>query len=114
MEEFTAPYQFRARICGILDWLCGYCGHLNRTRVTRTTWRVQCAGKDCRRWFALGTVFHTLPRAGRPLIPPSDITFPVAAVGQWQSGEPVNCLVADDDSPLDNGDANDTRAGKAR
>ena len=107
MKELSYPYEFRARTCGVVDWLCGYCGHLNRTRVTRTTWRVQCAGKDCRRWFAVGVIFHTLPRAGRQPIPPPDITFPAAEVGRWESGQPVNCLVTGDVTPPDNGDAND-------
>ena len=97
MENHAAPYQFRARTCGVLDWLCGFCGHLNRTRVTRTTWRVRCAGEECRRWFAVGVIFHNLPRAGRPPIPPSDITFPLADLDRWKSGGPVNRLVVEEE-----------------
>jgi len=93
MKEHAPPHQFRARICGTLDWLCGFCGHLNRSKVTRTTWRVRCTGKECRRWFAFGTTFHSLPRANRPPIPPPDITFPEAELDQWESGGPVNRFV---------------------
>ena len=96
--EVTAPYEFRARICGVLDWLCGFCGQLNRQRLARTTWRVQCAGKECRRRFAVGALFHTLPRAGRPPIPPPDIAFPIAEVDGWEQRGTVNRLVIGDES----------------
>jgi hypothetical protein len=42
-------------------------------------------------------IFHNLPRAGRPPIPPSDITFPLADLDRWKSGGPVNRLVVEEE-----------------
>jgi hypothetical protein len=52
----------------------------------------------------LGVILRTLPRAGRPPMPPPDIVFPAAEFGRWESGQPVNRLVTD--APQD-GDTHD-------
>ena len=94
----SAPYQLRARFHGVVDWTCCWCGNLNRSRINRTQWQVQCKATPCRRRFAVGMFFHSmadLQRSGRPYLPPADVTFPVAKLDFWQSGDPVNRLVLD-------------------
>src|SRR5437773_9179945 len=78
MGNITTPYQLRARFCGVLDFTCPWCTQICRAlRITRKTFRVRCTGKDCRRWFGLGLVFHVLPRAGNGgSIPPEDYLIP--------------------------------------
>ncbi len=92
----NARYELRARFCGVLDWLCPWCGYLNRSRVDRTQWRVQCKGKPCRRWFAVGMVLHSLgslQHTGRPCVPPSDVTFPLAELNlDYSAGARVHRL----------------------
>lgn len=55
-------FILRARFSGTLDWLCPWCGYLNRCRIDRTSWRIRCKVKPCRRWFAHGLVLHSLGR----------------------------------------------------
>lgn len=97
------PYELRARFCGVLDWLCPWCGHLNRSRVERTSWKIQCTGKSCRRQFGTGLILHslgTLQHAGRPILPPPDITFPVAELDlEYRSGAPLHRATHDPDAP---------------
>ena len=80
----------------MLDWICPWCGHLNRYRVNRITWRVRCKAKPCRRQFAIGMIFHSLASiqgTGRKYLPPADVTFPLAELDSWKAGGPVNRLV---------------------
>ena len=89
-------HQLRARFCGMLDWICPWCGHLNRYRVNRTTWRIRCKAKSCRRQFAIGMIFHSMGsirRLGRSYLPPPDVTFPIAELDFWKAGGPVNRFV---------------------
>ena len=101
-----APHQLRARFHGALDWLCPWCGHLNRSRINRTQWRVRCKAKPCRRSFAVGMIFSSMAgvqHSGRPHLPPADVTFPVATLDFWKSGAPVNRHVNDDPREAQNG-----------
>jgi hypothetical protein len=99
METVTAPYQLRARCCGIIDFACPWCAQICRVRLTRKTFKVQCTGKDCRRWFGIGLVFYVLPRAGNGgSIPPEDYLIPSspadplpeAELHEWHRGEPMH------------------------
>ena len=97
-------YQLRARFCGVMDWLCPWCGHMNRSRINRTAWRLQCKAKPCRRQFAIGAIFHSmagLQRSGRPYLPPPDVTFPLAELDSWQPGGPVNRLVLESEDVME-------------
>lgn len=101
----SLPFEVRARFCGVLDWLCPSCGYLNRSTLVRTAWRVQCKAKPCRRWFAVGMVFHSLgslQHAGRPSLPPPDVTFPRAELSlSYRRGDPVHRVIrADEDTPV--------------
>jgi len=92
------PFELRARFHGILDWTCPWCANLNRSRVNRTAWRIQCKGKDCRRRFTFGVLLQSLAKvqyAGRPQLPPPDVAFPAATLNYWTSGANVNRLVQD-------------------
>jgi len=96
-------YQLRARFCGVMDWLCPWCGHLNRSRINRTAWQVQCKAKPCRRQFAIGMIFHSmaeLQRSGRRYLPPPDVTFPLAELDYWKPGGPVNRFVVEPEDGL--------------
>lgn len=106
--EGQPNYQLRARFCGVLDWTCCWCGHLNRSRINRTAWRVQCAGKPCRRRFGVGAIFHSmaeLQRSGRPYLPPPDVTFPLAELDFWQPSGPVNRLVVETEDEMEESEA---------
>lgn len=101
MNYKQPKYQLSARVCGVLNWLCPFCGHVNRHRLARTSWRVQCRGGRCRRHFAVGYVFHSLASArsngGRPPLPPPDVTFPLASLElDWREGESVSRFVDDE------------------
>lgn len=88
------PYTLRARFCGMLDWLCPWCGYINRSKLDRTSWRVRCKAKPCRRWFGVGALFHSmgsLQHTGRKSLPPPDVTFPRAKLNlEYKLGDPVN------------------------
>jgi hypothetical protein len=103
METAAPKFTLRARVTGVLDWLCPWCGHLNRCRVDRTDWRFRCKGKPCRRGFAYGLVLHSLgslQRSGRTSLPPPDITFPLAELNlEYQLGAPVHRFIAEEDQP---------------
>jgi hypothetical protein len=66
--------------------------------VTRKTFKIRCTGKDCRRWFGIGLVFHVLPHAGNGgSIPPEDYLFPspsdplpIAQLNAWRRGDPMH------------------------
>lgn len=100
MNSVAAPYQLRARFCGVVDFTCPWCAQIVRARVTRKTFRVRCSGKECRRWFGIGLVFHVLPRAGNNgSIPPDDYLIPsstsadpmpVAELNGWKRGDPMH------------------------
>ncbi len=101
-------YQLRARFHGALDWTCCWCGNLNRSRINRTQWKVRCKAKPCRRSFAIGMAFHSMAgvqHAGRPHLPPGDVTFPTAELDFWKSGAPVNRLINDDPQEAQSGDS---------
>ena|SRR5215472_9315513 len=101
MNDINTPFQLRARFCGVLDFACPWCAQIVRARVTRKTFKVRCTGKDCRRWFGLGLVFHLLPRAGNGggmvpedyLIPFQADPLPAAELNQWRKEEPVHQVV---------------------
>ncbi|MEE8584240.1 MAG: hypothetical protein V3T83_05240 [Acidobacteriota bacterium] len=81
------------RFCGILDWLCPWCGHLNRHRLNRTAWRIRCKAKPCRRRFTVGVLLQSMAPAqssGRRTLPPTDVTFPLAELGEWATGGPAH------------------------
>ena len=90
------------RDVGVKYWVCPNCGHMQRTVVRATTWKLKCSSPECRRSYAFGTVFYAFPKhAGHRLLPPIDTVFPeVAWGGKWASGEPVHRVVslADDSS----------------
>lgn len=100
-QEAAPPYHLRARFCGVLDWLCAWCGYLNRSRVDRTQWTIRCKAKPCRREFAFGMVLHSLgslQHAGRRCLPPPDVTFPLADLNLlYGPGAPVHRLVTSPD-----------------
>jgi hypothetical protein len=100
MASVAVPYRLRARFCGVLDFTCPWCAQICRAvRVTRKTFKVRCTGKDCRRWFGIGLVFHILPNAGNGgSIPPEDYLIPSSPVdpmpeaqlNAWRRGDPMH------------------------
>ena len=97
----SPPYELRARFCGVLDWLCPWCGHLNRSRLNRTSWQVQCKAGPCRRSFAVGMIFHSmagLQRSGHRYLPPPDVTFPLAKLDLWHPGGAVNRIIVESEN----------------
>ncbi len=108
LMEPEPSHQLRARFCGMLDWICPWCGHMNRYRVNRTTWRIRCRGKPCRRQFTIGMIFHSmagLQGSGRRYLPPADVTFPLAELDFWQPGGPVNRLVLEAEDEMEESEA---------
>jgi hypothetical protein len=96
METVRPRFALRARFCGTIDRLCPWCGYVNHCRVDRTSWRIRCKAKPCRRWFAHGVILHSLgslQHAGRKSMPPPDVTFPLATLDlEYQHGDPVHQL----------------------
>ena len=79
---------------------------MNRYRVNRTTWRIRCKAKPCRRQFAIGMVFHSmapLQGSGRTYLPPADVTFPLAELDYWQPGGPVNRFLVESEDGMEDG-----------
>jgi hypothetical protein len=103
MNSVTAPYQLRARFCGVIDFTCPWCAQIWRAvRITRKTFKVRCTGKDCRRWFGIGLVFHVLPHhtGNGGSIPPEDYLIPtpadpmpIAQLNAWRRGDPNHQVV---------------------
>ncbi len=97
-------HQLRARFCGVLQWLCPWCGHFNRDRMNYQSWRVRCRGERCRRWFAHGHVFHSLQGerfSGRKESSPPDIVLPTSRMElSYRYGQPVNRLEVPDESKV--------------
>src|SRR5215471_3894487 len=99
MSSVTTPFILRARFCGVVDFSCPWCAQICRgVRVTRKSFKIRCTGKDCRRWFGIGLVFHQLPRAGNGgFIPPEDYLIPSspadplpeAELNAWHRGDPM-------------------------
>ena len=100
--DTPAPHQLRARMQGMLEWTCPWCGTFNRQRMNHLSWRVRCGGERCRRWFAHGHVFYSLQDerfSGRRERVPPDIAMPEAGLEPHYSyGQPVNRLELLDDS----------------
>jgi hypothetical protein len=104
MDSVAAPYQLRARFCGVIDFTCPWCAQICRAQVTRKTFKIRCTGKECRRWFGVGLVLYVLPRAGNNattipddyLIPspaePAE-AFPTAMLNVWRRGDPTHQVV---------------------
>ena len=105
MDATKPRHRLRARICGSVDWLCPWCGYVNRSRVDRTGWRLRCKAKPCRRWFAYGLVLHSLgslQHAGRRCLPPPDITFPLAILDMnYKHGAAVHHLEEEEEPSHD-------------
>jgi hypothetical protein len=83
-------HTLRARFSGTPE-LCPWCGYVNRCRVDRTSWRIRCKAKPCRRWFAHGLVLHSLgplQHSGRKSMTPPDITFPTAKLNRREFAIP--------------------------
>ena len=88
-----ARYNPRAQFTGSLKWLCPWCGAVNTCRVDRTSWKIRCKDKHCRRRFGLGLMLHSLAnlqQSGRRPLPPCDSTFPVIPLDFWESGKPLH------------------------
>lgn len=94
-------FQLRARMCGVLEFARPWCSQVCRVRVTRKTFKVRCAGKECRQWFGIGLVFHVLPRAGNGggivpkdyLIPTPADPLPAAELNACRRGDPTHQVV---------------------
>jgi hypothetical protein len=89
-------YRFRARTIGMEEWVCVYCGTLNRTRLRPQSFVVRCINAECRRHTGLGRIAYLLP-AGVRLAPPDTViplglreAFPYGDLGRWSSGQPVH------------------------
>ena len=106
MEQLR--YAPRARFCGNVEWLCAYCGTINRNRLDYTSWQFECRGKNCSKRFHIRLTFlaHTRQNAGRPTGPPRDYVipqpvedhcdpFPVVTLKEWQRRQPTHRLVDD-------------------
>lgn len=96
MQSPRAKYRPHACFCGVLDWLCPFCGHINRSRVARTGWRIRCQATECRRRFTYGLTLYSLALArsrGRRPLPPPDVTFPAVDFLLWKPASPVHRLI---------------------
>lgn len=104
MEQLK--YAPRARFCGNVEWLCAYCGMINKHRLDYSSWQFECKGKNCSKRYHVGLTFlvHTRQSAGRPTGPPPDYVipqpvethcdpFPVVKLREWQRHQPTHELI---------------------
>jgi hypothetical protein len=95
----TPKYLPRGRFCGNIEWLCAYCGKINKNRLYYGDWKIECVGKNCSKRFTIGLSFYAHTRqssGGRGPWPPHDYSlpelveycdsFPIALVENWQPG----------------------------
>jgi hypothetical protein len=107
-------YRPLARFCGNVEWLCAYCGTINKNRLSYGDWKIECVGKNCSKRFTLGLNFYVHTRqssGGRPPLPPNDYSipqlvenyyapFPIASLETWQRGsEFAHRLVGEENKP---------------
>ena len=90
----------RARIIGILEFMCPFCGRIQKPHLSALCWRVQCKDAHCKRIFVIGIRLLT-PKPGKNIIPidhyipvgaPWNEVFAVADTGRWSSGKAANSL----------------------
>jgi hypothetical protein len=92
LSLYLASMPF-ARVQGSMQWVCGFCGHLNQSTLHYlNSWRVQCNGSDCRRRMVVGLTFYPMTTGFKT--PPADSIMPVEISREmWRSGQPLNRFV---------------------
>jgi len=78
-------YNPRARFCGNVEWLCPFCGTINKHRLAYTGRRqFECRGHNCSRRFHVGLKLwvHTRKGSGGRATPCD--AFPIVGMGEWQ------------------------------
>ena len=96
-------FRLRARLVGTVEWVCVYCGTINKSKVPPLAYRLQCKNRDCHRKFLFGLKVYPVPAGGRVPIPPDMViprgeAFPEAefAVRRIKAGKGVHELIAVD------------------
>ena len=110
MNQYT-----RARVIGIVEWLCPVCEGFNKTRLGPGAWILRCL--SCRRMYAHSSGLLTIPTGTRQTPPDIFIpefmrrnldvieqALPLARVGTWKSGHRVN-VFADLECPASEANA---------
>lgn len=84
----------RARTQGTEDWICPKCGHMNRSCLQKAQWKYQCHNGKCNKIWGFGRIFYdlsVLQKGSARELPPEDIIFPLAQVGEWErNGAPIH------------------------
>jgi hypothetical protein len=81
MQQLT--YRPRARFCGNVEWLCAFCGTLNKSRLAYTSRQFECKGRNCSRRFHAGLKLWVHTRegsGGRPIVGEG---FPLVEMSEW-------------------------------
>ncbi len=96
-------FRPRARVIGKVEWLCPFCGTINKSSLPPLAYRLQCTHRDCRRKFLVGLRLYEMPGGGQMRMPPDMIipheeAFPEATIAprRYRVGDPVHELVQDD------------------
>lgn len=101
-DDHRIKFKFRAKTIGTEWWLCPLCGHLNRTQLRGTTYKVRCQSRNGCVTFPLGRTLYLPPNGrhyapGDIAIPQHGITlaeaFPEGDVYRWISGTPLHRIL---------------------
>lgn len=86
-------FMLFARVQGMMERCCPFCGHLNRSKLHyKNSWRVRCNGSDCRRALAVGLTFYPMATGFKSV--PIDSVMPVQVSREkWHRDQPLNRVV---------------------
>lgn len=93
-------FKPRARLIGNVEWVCCFCGFINKSHLTPKAFRLQCKHRNCRRKFLFGLRFFEMPGGGKVRRPPDMIipdweAMPEAVLfpEPYKNGRPVHEMV---------------------
>jgi len=99
----TPTFKPRARFCGNVEWLCAYCGTINKHRLAYSLSLVECRGRNCSHRYDIGLIFHVRTRqssGGKQsvviqnyIVPSPDEAFPVVQLEEARRDGEVHRIV---------------------
>lgn len=81
MQQLT--YRPRARFCGNVEWLCPCCGTLNKHRLSYSSRRFECRGRNCSRRYHVGLKLLLHTRRGSGGRAKVRDPFPIVSMEEW-------------------------------
>ena len=67
-------FEARGRFFGIVEWMCPFCGHSQRSRVRAALgYEIRCTDRNCKRVLGIGLRFIIRERTNYRQLPPDYI-----------------------------------------